>query len=125
MRVERRMEQSTDEGRGPVRQFLLPFLNNCLCTEMFASNPSLLGLLNALTGTYKYSLAFLKGSLLSSPSTLEAVVFIHPLHPGMGASLLVCLQDRGVDSGPRVTGFLLPWGLDRCIHPSRSLQQME
>lgn len=45
---------------GGVCQFLLPFLTKCLFTETIASNPSLLGLLNALIGTYKHFLHFLK-----------------------------------------------------------------
>lgn len=82
-------------GRGLVHQFLLPFLISCLFTETFSYNPSLLELFNALIGTYKHSLAFLKGSVLDSPSTMGPALFIHPLHPAMGASLLVCLQGRG------------------------------
>lgn len=39
--------------------FLLPLLINCLLEETFAYDPSLLGLLDAITGTYKHPLVFL------------------------------------------------------------------
>lgn len=94
----------------------------------FAYDSSLLGLLDAIVGTYKHPLEFL---------IRFSMFFIRPSLHDLSSSFTFCfLLWRALSFSlppgqwkegliPTVTDFLQLWGLGRCIHPDHSQQQME
>lgn len=95
---ENREKDGVQMGKS-TNVLLLPFQINYLFTETFACNSSLLGLLNALIGTYEHSLASVRGSVLGSHSTMSPVFTLciliwEPL------SLSLPPEQRMVGSGP-------------------------
>lgn len=82
--------------------FLLPFLINCFyfcfSTETFAYNSSLLGLCNALIGTYKILLHFLK-ALRSRLSFHHRTCIVHSSFTSCHGTLSLSLPSGAEEGG--------------------------